>query len=109
MNVLPITFAFNTDKAFTIQLEAEVELPGSIPYYQVKNIHHAGNHHKDPIIPDILLKCVEKQDKRIWVHTDSNMPSDLSIAVGSVLESILPAIKIASSNDPIEKDDLSLA
>jgi len=109
MNILPITFAFNTDKAFTIQLEAEVELPDSIPYYQVKNIHHAGNHHKHPIIPDIVLKCLEKQGKRIWVHTDSNMPSDLSTAVGNVLENMLPAIVIASANDQIEKDDLSLA
>lgn len=109
MNILPITFAFNTDMAFVIQLEAEVELPDSIPHYQVKNIHHAGHHHKGPIIPDIVLKCLEKQDKRIWVHTDSNMPSDLSTAVGNVLENILPAIVIASANDPIEKDDLSLA
>ncbi len=109
MNSLPITFAFNTDKAFTIQLEAEVELPDSIPHYQVKNIRHAGNHHRDPIISDIILKCLEIQGKRVWVHTDSNMPSDLSTAVGNTLENILPTIEIAPANDPIEKDDLSLA
>ena len=107
MNILPITFAFNTDKAFTIQLEAEVELPDAIPHYPIRNICHAGNHH--PIIPDIVLKCVEEQGKRIWVHTDSNMASDLGTAVGNALEKLLPAIEIASANDPIEKDDLSLA
>ena len=97
MNTLPITFAFSTDSAFTMQLEAEVELPGSVPLYQVKNIHLARNHHHSATnIPDITLKCLLKQDKRVWVHADSDMPSDLSTAVGNVLENILPAITIAS-------------
>jgi hypothetical protein len=110
MNALPITFAFSTDSTFTLQLEAEVELPDSVPHYHVKNIHVARNHHHGAtIIPDITLKCLVIQDKRVWVHADSDMPSDLSTAVGIVLENILPAITIASENDPIEKDDLSLA
>ena len=109
MNILSITFAFSTDSTFTIQLEAQVELPDSVPLYQVKNIHLARNHHHATIIPDITLKCLLKQDKRVWVHADSDMPSDLSTAVGNVLENILPAITIASENDPIEKDDLYLA
>ena len=109
MNTLPITFAFGTDCSFIIQLKAEVELPDSVPLYQVKNIHLASNHHSAPIIPDITLKCLMQQNKRVWVHADSDMPSDLSTAVGNVLENILPAITIASENDPIEKDDLSPA
>jgi hypothetical protein len=110
MHTLPITFAFSTDSAFILQLEAEVELPDSVPHYQVKNIHLARNHHHGAtIIPDMTLKCLLKQDKRIWVHADSDMPSDLSTAVGKDLENILPTITIASENDPIEEDDLYLA
>jgi hypothetical protein len=107
MNIVPITFAFSTDNAFTIQLEAEVELLDSVPHYQVKNIHRARSYHKDTIIPDIVLKCLAKQDKRVWVHIDSNMSSALGTAVGNALENVLPAIEIASENGPVENDDLS--
>jgi len=109
MNTRQLSFAFSTDGTFITQLEAEVELPGAAPHYHVKNIHIAGNGHKASVIPDLSIKCVVKMGLRMWVHIDSNLPSDLSRSIGERLESILPEIRTAPAADPLEEDDLTAA
>jgi len=94
----------------TFDLEAEVELPDSIPYYQVKNIRLAGSESKTPVIPDTNIKCVLKVDRRLWVHIDSNLPTELSSSIGNYLERTLPKIETAMAKDLVpETEDTELA
>ena len=98
MNML-IQFAYCADKVFTVRLEAEVELPDAFPYYQVKNIHLADHGRKDPVIADVIIKCIMKNDRRTWVHADSQLSSDLSCSIGASLEKVLPEIIVAAEDD----------
>lgn len=95
-----IQFAYCADKVFTVRLEAEVELPDAFPHYRVKNIHLAGHGRKDPAIPDVIIKCIMKNDRRTWVHADSQLASDLSCSIGSSLEKVLPEITVAPEDGP---------
>jgi len=109
MKILPIVFTYSTDKSFQVQLAAEVELPDLIPHYRVKNIQLAGKANRPPVVSDLTIKCIIHNDIRIWVHTDSNMSSELSRAIGAAIESGLPEIEMASAADPLADDDLPVA
>jgi len=106
MTILPIVFTLSMDNNFIVQLTAEVELPGLLPHYQVRNIHLADNRHPSPTLSDITIKCIVYKESRVWVHTDSQMPSGLSMAVGAAIESGLPAIELAAATDPLTEDDM---
>lgn len=92
-----IRFYFRPDNIMNVELEAEVESPLSEQYYSIRNIHSANSSQKTPILPDTFLKCILRSNHRVWVHTDSDLPSDLGSSMGAYLEQILPAIKISKS------------
>jgi hypothetical protein len=105
MPIQPIRFSFQPDNSVTFELEADVELPGSAPYYQVKNIHLAGSGLKTPVIPDTFIKCVLKQGHRFWVHIDSNLPTELSSSIGKCLENTLPKVETVMAKDVLQETD----
>ncbi len=106
MNTHPIFFTYNAENKLKIQLKADVEIPGSEPYYRITNISPAGHERKFAVLPDITIKRINHKDKEIWVHADSNMPSDLSNTIGNILENTLPEIHSASVSTQHDSDDL---
>jgi len=110
MNTHPIKFSFRAENSVNFELEAEVVQPEDLPHYQVKNIRLAGCGHRTPGIPDTVIKCIQKAEKRVWVHIDSNLPSALSSSIGQCLEATLPSIALATETDPLaemEMEDLA--
>ena len=75
-----------------ISLRATAELHHSEPYYLVHNFYMTDNanpleHHS--VLPEQEVKRIKRHSKHIWVHKDSEKESDLSIAIGKGIESVL--------------------
>jgi hypothetical protein len=75
-----------------ISLNATVKLHHSEPYFVVHNFYLANNkndqsHHS--ILPDQEIKRIKRDGSFVWVHKDSEKESELSLAIGAGLESIL--------------------
>jgi hypothetical protein len=75
-----------------ISLDATVELHHSEPYFRVHNFNLNNNkenkdHHS--ILPEQDIKRIKRKGSYVWVHRDSERESDLSIAIGIGIESVL--------------------
>lgn len=75
-----------------ISLNATAELHHSEPYYLVHNFCFAdsnknNDHHS--VLPDQQIRRVKRNGSYVWVHKDSERESDLSISIGTGIESIL--------------------
>jgi len=74
-----------------ISLNATAELHHSEPYYLVSDFYLTDNKHKGhhSILPDQEIKRIKRNDSYQWVHKDSERKSELSIAIGLGIESVL--------------------
>jgi len=84
-----------------ISLKATAELHHSEPYYLVHNFYLSDNeknkiHHS--ILPDQEIKRIERNGLYTWVHKDSERESELSIAIGLGIESMLSAEELDTAN-----------
>jgi hypothetical protein len=97
-----ISFDFHLDPTHTINLEANVGLHHSIPYYRVSGISVSGRNNTSSLLPDIELICIETAGARKWVHKDSGRESELSHVVGRAIEENSNDIEIAPTpSDPL--------
>jgi hypothetical protein len=75
-----------------ISLRATAELHHSDPYYLVHEFYLTDNS-KDPgrhsVLPDQEVKRIKRGNDHAWVHKDSEKESELSIAIGKGIESVL--------------------
>lgn len=77
-----LTFEYHLDNShISLNLRAEVELNDDPRYYIVRNIRslHQGS---SPAIPEIKLT----KKKSVWVHYDSQKPTDLTLSIGNDLD-----------------------
>jgi len=86
-----------------ISLSATAELHHSEPFFVVHNFYLTNNksvtdHHHHSVLPDQEIKRIKRDGVYVWVHRDSKKESELSFAIGAVLESIL-------SNDELNNPD----
>ena len=95
MRPLEIKFDFPVASSnLKISLNATAELHHSEPYFVVHNFYLTnnttdhGNHHYS-ILPDQEVKRIMRDGTLVWVHKDSEKESELSLAIGAGLESIL--------------------
>jgi hypothetical protein len=75
-----------------ISLNATAELHHSEPYYKVRNFYLTNgekNNDHYSVLPDQEIKRIKRNGSHVWVHKDSERESDLSIAIGSGIESML--------------------
>ena len=75
-----------------ISLNATAELHHSEPYYRVRNFSLTNgekNNDYHSLLPDQEIKRIKRNGSYVWVHKDSERESDLSIAIGTGIESIL--------------------
>ena len=75
-----------------ISLNATAELHHSEPYYKVSQFYLTnGDKHSEhhSVLPDQEIKRMRRDGSFVWVHKDSERESDLSIAIGTGIESML--------------------
>ena len=75
-----------------ISLNATAELHHSEPYYKVRSFSLTnGEKNNDyySLLPDQEIKRIKRNGSYVWVHKDSERESDLSIAIGTGIESLL--------------------
>jgi hypothetical protein len=75
-----------------ISLNATVELHHSEPFYRVHNFYLSNsekNNEPYSVLPDQEIKRIKRNGSYVWVHKDSQRESDLSIAIGAGIESVL--------------------
>lgn len=75
-----------------ISLNATAEPHHSEPYYKVRNFsltNGGKNNDHYSVLPDQEIKRIKRNGSYVWVHKDSERESDLSIAIGSGIESML--------------------
>jgi len=74
-----------------ISLNATAEPHHSEPYYKVRNFYLTNSQQKKhhSVLPDQEIKRIKRNGSYVWVHKDSERESDLSIAIGAGIESIL--------------------
>lgn len=75
-----------------ISLNATVELHHSEPYYLVQDFYLTDSEKKQghhSILPDQEIKRIKRNGVHIWVHKDSERESELSLAIGAGIESVL--------------------
>jgi hypothetical protein len=76
-----------------ISLNATAELHHSEPYFEFHDFYLA-NKKKDntlhSVLPSQEVKRIKKDGSYQWVHKDSEQTSELSIAIGNGIESVLP-------------------
>ena len=75
-----------------ISLNATAELHHSEPYFAVHNFYLAdGTKNKGyrSVLPDQEIKRIKRNDGWVWVHKDSGKESELSLAIGKGIESIV--------------------
>jgi len=95
MRPLEIKFDFPVASSnLKISLNATAELHHSEPYFVVHNFYLTNNksdlgHHDHSILPDQEIKRLKREGAFVWVHKDSEKESELSLAIGAGLESIL--------------------
>jgi len=75
-----------------ISLNATAELHHSEPYFVVHDFYLADNkkdneHHS--FLPTQEIKRIRNNDSYLWVHKDSEKPSELSIAIGNGIDNVL--------------------
>ena len=75
-----------------ISLNATVEQHHSETYYKIRKFYLANseeNNEYHSVLPDQEIKRIKRNGSYVWVHKDSERESDLSIAIGAGIESIL--------------------
>ena len=74
-----------------ISLNATAELHHSEPYYLVRNFYlkDSGKKGHHSILPDQEIKRIKRDGTPVWVHKDSERESELSLAIGAGIESVL--------------------
>jgi len=75
-----------------ISLNATVELHHSEPYYKVRHFYLTNgekNNEHHSFLPDQEIMRIKRNGSYVWVHKDSERESDLSISIGTGIESIL--------------------
>jgi hypothetical protein len=81
-STFPIAFNFQVDDSkLIVPLIAEVEIHHSQTYYIIKNIRKRTGR-TGSILPDLTIK----KKNGLWVHTDSEKESFLSVRVGKSIE-----------------------
>jgi len=75
-----------------ISLKATAEFHHSEPYFAVHNFYLADstkNNGYPSVLPDQEIKRIRRNDGWVWVHKDSGKESELSVAIGKGIESIV--------------------
>jgi|GEM_PF-1137498 len=74
-----------------ISLRATAELHHSEPHYLVRDFYLTDGEHKTrhSVLPEQLIRRIKSGSKHAWVHKDSEKESELSIAIGKGIESVL--------------------
>ena len=85
-----------------ISLKATAELHHSEPYYLVHNFYlndaaNTNGHHS--VLPEQEVKRIKRGAEYVWVHKDSEKESELSLAIGAGLESVLSEDELADASD----------
>ncbi len=82
LSTYTIVFTFKmAGGAIELLLTAQVEKHPSEPFYLVK---HFRTHYiqQDSVLPDVKIKKIDG----VWVHCDSEKESELSAAIGPVID-----------------------
>jgi hypothetical protein len=93
MRPFEISFDFPVASSnLKISLNATAEIHHSEPYFVVQDFYLANNkknneHHS--VLPVQEIKRIKRGGSFLWVHKDSEEPSELSIAIGNGIEAIL--------------------
>lgn len=75
-----------------ISLRATAELHHSEPYYLVHKFYltdSSDDSWRHSVLPDQEVKRIKRGSEHVWVHKDSRKESELSIAIGKGIESVL--------------------
>lgn len=75
-----------------ISIKATAKLHHSEPYFVVHNFYLASNKNDQSdhsILPDQEIKRIKRDGCFVWVHKDSEKESELSLAIGAGLETVL--------------------
>lgn len=76
-----------------ISLNATAEIHHSEPYFVIHDFYFANNAKKESehhsVLPSQEIKRINHDGSYLWVHKDSEQVSELSIAIGKSIESIL--------------------
>jgi hypothetical protein len=82
-----------------ISLTATAELHHSEPYYLVQNFYLTDSEKKQgfhSFLPDQEIKRIKRNGIYVWVHKDSERESELSLAIGEGIESVLSAEELSN-------------
>ena len=82
-----------------ISLNATAELHHSEPYFLVHNFYltDSEKNGRHSILPDQEIKRIKRSGNYSWVHKDSERESELSLAIGAGIESVL---SVGGLDDP---------
>jgi hypothetical protein len=81
-----IEFTYELTPAIKIVLAADVKLLHSDPHYLVQNISHPNDSANLTVLPNIEIKAIrDKNNKVMWVHTDSGKETLLSRMAGEAI------------------------
>jgi hypothetical protein len=75
-----------------ISLNATAELHHSEPYFSVHDFYLADstrNKEYHSVLPEQEIKRIKRNGSYVWVHKDSEKESELSIAIGRGIESLV--------------------
>lgn len=75
-----------------ISLHATAEMHHSEPYFVVHDFYLANSkrhNERHSILPEQEVKRIKRDGSYVWVHKDSEQTSELSIAIGKGIESVL--------------------
>lgn len=81
-----VDFDYALSENITLHLSANVQLQHSIPHYTVSNFHFQESREGKPLLNDIDITAIKKENGISWVHTDSRKETLLSAAIGKAIE-----------------------
>lgn len=81
-----VNFDYSLSENITIHLTAAVQLQHSIPHYTISNFHFQESPGGKPLLNDIDIMAIKKNNDISWVHTDSRKETILSAAIGKAIE-----------------------
>ncbi len=81
-----VSFDYTLSENITLHLSANVQPQHSTPHYTISNFHFQESLTGKPLLNDIDIMAIKKENGISWVHTDSRKETMLSAAIGKAIE-----------------------
>jgi len=81
-----IWFEYPMSENILIKLTARVQLHHSDPYYVISDFFLQKTAAGKPMLPEISIKALRRENGISWVHTDSGKETILSMTIGKAIE-----------------------